>query len=43
MRYELSDDEWTTIKAMLLNKARGVPRLKLAANDLAFVQPRRVG
>jgi transposase len=26
MRYELSDDEWTTIKPMLPNKPRGVPR-----------------
>ena len=26
MRYELSDDEWTTIGKMLPNKARGVPR-----------------
>ena len=25
MRYELSDDEWTTIGPMLPNKARGVP------------------
>jgi transposase len=27
MRYELSDDEWTTIKPMLPNKPRGVPRV----------------
>jgi transposase len=27
MRYELSDDEWTTIGPMLPNKARGVPRV----------------
>src|SRR5262245_14482862 len=25
MRYELSDDEWATIRPMLPNKARGVP------------------
>ena len=27
MRYELSDDAWTTIAPMLPNKARGVPRV----------------
>jgi transposase len=27
MRYELTDDEWTTIKPMLPNKPRGVPRV----------------
>ena len=27
MRYELSDEEWTTIKPMLLNTPRGVPRV----------------
>ena len=27
MRYELSDYEWTTIKPMLPNKPRGVPRV----------------
>ncbi len=27
MRYELSDDEWTTIKLMLPNKPRGVRRV----------------
>jgi hypothetical protein len=27
MRYELTDDEWTAIKAMLPNKPRGVPRV----------------
>jgi transposase len=27
MRYELSEDEWTTIGPMLPNKARGVPRV----------------
>jgi len=27
MRYELSDEEWTTIKPMLPNKPRGVPRV----------------
>jgi transposase len=27
MRYELSDDEWATIRPMLPNKARGVPRV----------------
>jgi transposase len=27
MRYELSDDEWTTIRPMLPNKVRGVPRV----------------
>jgi transposase len=26
MRYELSDDEWATIRPMLPHKARGVPR-----------------
>jgi transposase len=26
MHYELSDDEWATIRPMLPNKARGVPR-----------------
>lgn len=30
MRYELTDYEWTTIKPMLPNKPRGVPRV----NDL---------
>jgi transposase len=25
MRYELSDDEWATIRPMLPDKARGVP------------------
>ena len=32
MRYELSDDEWTTIGPMLPNKARGVPRVDAAGN-----------
>ena len=27
MRYELTDHEWTTIKPMLPNKPRGVPRV----------------
>jgi transposase len=27
MRYELSDDEWATIRPMLPNKTRGVPRV----------------
>jgi transposase len=27
MRYQLSDDEWATIRPMLPNKARGVPRV----------------
>jgi transposase len=27
MRYELTDDEWTSIKPMLPNKPRGVPRV----------------
>jgi transposase len=27
MRYELADYEWSTIKPMLPNKARGVPRV----------------
>jgi transposase len=27
MRYELSDDEWTTIRPMLPNKVHGVPRV----------------
>ena len=27
MRHELSDDEWVTIRPMLPNKARGVPRV----------------
>jgi transposase len=27
MRYELSEHEWTTIKPMLPNKPRGVPRV----------------
>ena len=27
MRYELSDREWATIRPMLPNKARGVPRV----------------
>ena len=27
MRYELSDGEWATIRPMLPNKARGVPRV----------------
>ncbi len=27
MRYELTDDEWTAIKALLPNKPRGVPRV----------------
>ena len=27
MRYALTDDEWTTIKPMLPNKPRGVPRV----------------
>ena len=27
MRYELTDDEWVTIKPMLPNKPRGVPRV----------------
>jgi transposase len=28
MRYELSNDEWATIRPMLPNKARGVPRVE---------------
>jgi hypothetical protein len=27
MRYELTDKEWTAIRPMLPNKARGVPRV----------------
>ena len=27
MRYELTNDEWTSIRPMLPNKARGVPRM----------------
>lgn len=27
LRYELSDDEWATIRPMLPDKARGVPRV----------------
>jgi hypothetical protein len=27
MRYELPDDEWATIRLMLPNKVRGVPRV----------------
>src|SRR5215472_12826497 len=27
MRYELTDNEWTTIRPMLPNKPRGVPRV----------------
>src|SRR5215470_889043 len=27
MRYELSDDEWATMRPMLPNKMRGVPRV----------------
>jgi transposase len=27
MRYELSDGDWATIRPMLPNKARGVPRV----------------
>ena len=27
MRYELSDEEWATIRPMLPNKARGLPRV----------------
>src|SRR5262245_42685712 len=27
MRYELSDDEWATIRPMLPSKTRGVPRV----------------
>lgn len=27
MRYELTDEEWTAIRPMLPNKARGVPRV----------------
>ncbi len=27
MRYERSDDEWATIRPMLPNKVRGVPRV----------------
>jgi transposase len=27
MRFELTDEEWTAIKPMLLNKPRGVPPL----------------
>jgi transposase len=27
MRYELTDDEWASIKLMLPNKRRGVPRV----------------
>jgi len=28
MHYELSDGEWSTIRPMLPNKARGVPRVE---------------
>jgi hypothetical protein len=27
MRYELSDDEWATLRPMLPNKPRGLPQL----------------
>jgi hypothetical protein len=29
MRYELSDDEWATIRPMLPSKTRGVPRVMI--------------
>ena len=29
MRYKLSDDEWATIRPMLANKTRGVPRVDI--------------
>ena len=32
MRYELSDGEWATIRPMLPNKARGVPRVDTATD-----------
>jgi transposase len=39
MRYELSDDEWTTIGPMLPNKARGVPPVddRRALNGIFWV------
>ena len=36
MRYELSDYEWTTIKPMLPNKPRGVPRVRREATVGVF-------
>ena len=32
MRYELSDGEWATIRPMLPNKARGVPRVMIGVS-----------
>ncbi len=32
MRHELTDHEWATIKPMLPNKPRGVPRVKRPPN-----------
>jgi transposase len=49
MRYELSDGEWATIRPMLPNKARGVPRVddRRVLNDIFWVlrsgAPWRVG
>ena len=39
MRYELSDGEWATIRPMLPNKARGVPRVddRRVLNDIFWV------
>lgn len=34
MRYELSDSEWATIRPMLPNKARGVPRVATDDGEL---------
>ena len=42
MRYELSDGEWATIRPMLPNKARGVPRLELGIFG-CYGPVRRVG
>ena len=42
MRYELSDNEWATIKPMLPNNARGVPRVDDGVSN-KIKQCRRAG
>ena len=43
MRYEFSDGEWATIRPMLPNKARGVPRVddRRILNGVFWVAVRR--